>query len=610
MNTLKGILIGLGIGVGIDLLIALGSCTANECANLTCSNKPDTSMLLPIGIVLLIMAVFIGGLIGFAMDMSDKSYEKRKKMAEDEKNRQILEAQVHRDLVNRFVTINETAFKKADNSNNFIRTNDGCKYIIDYLNNNLTSPYYGELKSIYEKYKNNHLKLAQNEILKLKNRREITLNGYNAMIFLCNHLHFYNLMSGNIYTDLITRMRVYIDKIKTRSYFIDEEEYGKINDTLFAMISEQKLNYLQAFSEANVAFEKFINFYKMNDLKNFNSDFFDNTIKAIYGLAFQKPFDVKKYLTASNMLETLCYTLYFSENHNNEVYFISPIDCLFSKIIGYSRMGKGVLKQIKNEIDFWVDAVATGKTGNNPNDLVILSSGLMWLGEYELELEILRKAASAGVQLKPEVQERLGFLESGGSTGPELHIVNNNDIFNYDYSALKWKNEDFSNFFKNLAFKNTRLNYALAVSEFRKSFKSKFKSPITYDMNLEKMTQMADEEYLNDIECKLVKVNSLSEEFDDYDEAILIKPTENTDINHAGILLFYNKIGVNINIQILTIFIPVQSEDMQKNMRLAISLKQETSPKTTQTLESIRDSAARQIDELCESNPDNDNSIY
>ena len=103
MNTLKGILIGLGIGVGIDLLIALGSCTANECANLTCSNKPDTSMLLPIGIVLLIMAVFIGGLIGFAMDMSDKSYEKRKKMAEDEKNRQILEAQVHRDLVNRFV---------------------------------------------------------------------------------------------------------------------------------------------------------------------------------------------------------------------------------------------------------------------------------------------------------------------------------------------------------------------------------------------------------------------------------------------------------------------------------------------------------------------------
>ena len=109
---------------------------------------------------------------------------------------------------------------------------------------------------------------------------------------------------------------------------------------------------------------------------------------------------------------------------------------------------------------------------------------------------------------------------------------------------------------------------------------------------------------------KLLKINSLSEEFSDYEEAILIRPIPRIGIMHAGILLFYNKIGININIQILTLFIPMQNEDMQKNMRLAISLKQETSPKVAQTLDSIRASVARQIDELCGNNPHNNDSIY
>jgi len=45
-------------------------------------------------------------------------------------------------------------------------------------------------------------------------------------------------------------------------------------------------------------------------------------------------------------------------------------------------------------------------------------------------------------------------------------------------------------------------------------------------------------------------------------------------------------------------------------MRLAISLKQETSPKVAQTLDSIRASVARQIDELCGNKPHNNDSIY
>ena len=280
---------------------------------------------------------------------------------------------------------------------------------------------------------------------------------------------------------------------------------------------------------------------------------------------------------------------YILNYYEDDIYIIPPIDCIFSKIIAYSKMGKGVLKQITPEIMLWVEYCLSSTCELDSDDLITLASGLMWLGEYDLELEILRKAASSGMQLKSSVQERLIFLENGGSVGPQLYTDISKEAFNYDYSSLKWSDNDFTNFFKNLIFKNTALPYALAVSEFRSSFKSKYDNEITYDMILDKLNIMAKNEY---------------------DDAIMITLAEKIGIKHAAILLFYNKIGININIQILTLFIPLEDTDGQKNMKLAISLKQATTPKVTQILDSIRDSVARQIDELCGSNPYANNSIY
>lgn len=601
MNTLKGLLIGAGIGLGISLLIGLYYCGQETCAIFTCSNsRPFTHMnFIPMAVIIIVSTI-IGGLVGFCMDMAEHSSTKKYK----EKLR-------HDELIKSFNLCIENAYAKSTVVNRLVISADDYKEVQSFLDSNKNSPYIGELRNIYQNCAKRHLDYIAAELSKLKNKNELQINGLNAMISICNHLYHYSLMGNNQLSNLVVQLQNVARHIKKGSFFIDENKYGQINRSLYNKATVNVENIESIYSNVAKTYDKIISFNSLSALDDFCVDFIDLVIVAVYGYAFLKPFDANKYQKVYSIYESFNYTLYKDKNNTqNHILVIPPIDGIFSKIIAYYRMGKGVLNQIKSEIDLWENACVSGQNGLNPGDLVKLSSGLMWLGEYELELELLRKAASVGVQLKPEVQERLAFLESGGSVGPELYKDIDTNVFNYDYSSLKWNDKDFNNFFKNLAFKNTKLTYALAVSEFKKSFKSKFKTPITYEMILDKLNKMAKDEYLGEIICNCIKVNSLSEEFNEYDDAIIINLTENIGINHAAILLFYNKIGVNINVQILTVFTPVEDADGSKNMKLAISLKQETSPKVTQTLESIRDSVARQIDELCGSNPDAVNSIY
>lgn len=612
MNTLKGLGIGLGIGFGISLLIVLYNCGAETCALFTCSNnRPLTNMDSIPMLVVTIVSTVIGGLVGFCMDMSAHSYNKKKQKESQIMQMQEKEAVMHRDLINKFNTIIDTAYKKADKNDGLIISNDDYRYVMDYLASYANSKYLNELKYIYEEYRKKHITFISFELNKLNNKTETEINGINALITVCNHFKHYYIMSNNVTENSIVKMQNAIRHLKDRSFFIEQNKYGEINNDLYekATMNLSAINnmYVKIIREYNKLMSKSSGF----DLGCISVEFIDMLITTIYGYAFLKPFDATKYQSIYSIYESFNYRLYKNPNSSqNPVRIIPPIDGIFSKIIAYSRMGKGVLKQIKSDIDLWVEACISGQNAFYTSELITLSSGLMWLGEYELELEILRKAASAGAQLKPDVQERLAFLESGGSVGPQLFKNVDKNTFSYDYSSLKWSDADFSNFFKNITFRNTKLTYALAVSEFKKSFKSKFKTPITYEMILNELNKMAEEEYLGEITCRCIKVNSLSEEFEECDDAIIIELENSTGINHAAILLFYNKIGININVQILTVFKPVEEYDIQKNMKLAISLKQETSPKVTQTLESIRDSVARQIDALCDSSPETGNSIY
>lgn len=616
MKTLYGLLIGAGVGLGISLLIGLVNCGQEACALLTCSNdRPFSEMnMIPI-IFIMIICTVIGGVIGLAMDMSDLSYRKRvkrEKAAEEQRNAQIIaeknrlaqleimkqrEEQEHRSFISSFQNVLNSAYETCYTTNEL---NDGnYKYVEQYLSNNSNSKWIEEAKRLFNDYRRKHINEYRDC---LKN------GGINNLIVATNHLmHFSNMTNGDFSENAINLKSV-VNMLNNKSLFIDSIEYGKILTDTFDPCNEQVTVNDESIVRIENTYSKIIGFNGVQEIKFFNPDFIKELVRELYNLAFSKPFNSDKYKKIFNIYNQFTFQMYDDKKEReNSIHIIPSVDGIFSKIVAYSRMGKGVLKQIKGEIDIWVDANLELCNQN----VVVLASGLMFLGEYEMELELLRRAASNGVQLTSNIQERLAFLENGGSVGPELFNNIPKNVFNYDYSALKWSDNDFNNFFKNIAFRNNSIEYALAVSEFKKSFKAKFKGTLSYDMILESLEQMAQDEYLDDISCELIKVNSLSEDIYEDDEAIIIKVTNDVNISHAAILVFYNKIGININVQILTIFVPNPKVDIQKNMKLAIALKQETSPKVTQIMESIRDSVARQIDDLCERNSnENNSSIY
>lgn len=523
----------------------------------------------------------------------------------------IKEKKKYENLIKNFTFIMENSFKKANNYSILLNClndySEANMFIVNYKNKYKKAPYLNDFLNIYQKYANKHIEIISYEFNKLRNFKEFEHNGRETVVFIYNHLFHYSLMQNGQYNYLVSQVKNAINYNRVHSLFIDSKNYGQINENLYSKINNNTVNSERLYNSVINKYNNITSFNNLNVLRDFDINFINDMIQTLYVLALEKTFNAERYKKIKNIWMSFNYILNYYED---DIYIIPPIDCIFSKIIAYSKMGKGVLKQITPEIMLWVEYCLSSTCELNSDDLITLASGLMWLGEYDLELEILRKAASSGMQLKSSVQERLIFLENGGSVGPQLYTDISKEAFNYDYSSLKWSDNDFTNFFKNLIFKNTALPYALAVSEFRSSFKSKYDNEITYDMILDKLNIMAKNEYLEDIECNHIKVKSLTEDFNEYDDAIMITLAEKIGIKHAAILLFYNKIGININIQILTLFIPLEDTDGQKNMKLAISLKQATTPKVTQILDSIRDSVARQIDELCGSNPYANNSIY
>ena len=120
---------------------------------------------------------------------------------------------------------------------------------------------------------------------------------------------------------------------------------------------------------------------------------------------------------------------------------------------------------------------------------------------------------------------------------------------------------------------------------------------------------MAKEEYLSEITCSAVNVDCLSETAELDEKAILVIPSQTeTKADYVGELVFYDRIGINVSIRIISVFIPDKNVDIQTNMNRIISLKQGSQPKLNLILDSIRDSIAREIDKMCENTTAN--SIY
>jgi len=527
-------------------------------------------------IFLLITVLYCSGL-GFAIDMAIASGEKNRKRIEQmmrqqkeiEEKKKYAVKELNRILEEQYMLCENTSLHIGDYTD-----------IYKLLQDNVNYPFYKELTDIYNGYIAKH----QNRIA------ELLANGGEVCIkaSINHYYHFCELKNQKQDLDEnLIKVMTYFD---IESFLFNIDDYGQIDLEMFnaiknVIVNNSVINHLSSVKDSII---------NQQQLCNLNTDFLHHLVGCLCSTAFGYPFNGELFSKEFNMYNHFTYRVY---NDGYKNYRISSFDVMFAQIYSYYKMGKGVLDRIRGTIDMWINA----NLCTNPKNIILMASAMMWLENYDLELQLLRIAATNNIAMTSYVQERLRFLESGGSLGPVVYENVDSEKFCYDYSSINWKIEDFEILYKNLIFKNKNISYALAVSEFKKTFKSKNNQILKYENIFSRLLQMAKEEYMSEITCQKVTVSCLSET-QQFDENAILIILDNTDtkIDYIGELVFYDRIGVNINIRIITVFIPNMSVTIQENMSRVLNIKRENQPKLNIILNSLRDSIAREMDLLCD----------
>ena len=450
--------------------------------------------------------------------------------------------------------------------------------------------FYKELMDLYQSAINKHYS-AYARCLKVGGEPNVRL--------AVNHfLHINNMEKKNMAEAKKIAANV-LSFFSKSSHLFNQDMYGKINQQLYSDFQNLDVNQVM-INRLNSSLNDIA---ENQNLSILNENFLNTLLLALGSVSVSFPFDADKFSRVFDLFDK--YTFFAYDNGYNSIK-IPSFDGMFLQIFSYYKMGKGVLERFSKNIDNWINANIWAGYHNN---ITLMASAMMWLGNYELELQLLRIAASNNINMTPSIQKRLQALEKGETSTPEAIEVEQNGKFQYDYSSVTWKDKDFELFYKNLLQKNKNINYALAFKEFKKMFKSKGNSVLKFEQIVNSLNRMAKEEYLSEITCSAVNVDCLSETAELDEKAILVIPSQTeTKADYVGELVFYDRIGINVSIRIISVFIPDKNVDIQTNMNRIISLKQGSQPKLNLILDSIRDSIAREIDKMCENTTAN--SIY
>lgn len=571
-NAIKGLIIGIIIGIIPVVLIGFVYLSGGSV-----QTESELGILLGIIFFSVLFWSVVCAFIGHHFDKKVKYETERKKIQNVFNNNRY---KLNNILEQQFILANDHS---SFNSGDYLEA-------IRILNEYHDTAFYNDLINIYDKYKDNHLSAIY---VCLKNGGEANIR------ILINHLNHFMNMNRDTNNQLLSSVNSLMDFYNQSSCIADEKTYGKVNKKFLKSVNELTLN------EETIDNLKFI-FNKISSEKQLsflNRNFVENLLYNLYAVVFKTPFDAQLYSTIYDMYDKYTYVIY-NDGYNN--YAVPSFDSMFTKIYAYYHMGKGVLKQISSQIDLWIKANLL----HNKKNILLMASCMMWIGNYETELRLLRVAASNNIRMESNIQERLRFLESGGTSGPKLYEGVDRQKLNYDYSSISWDEKKFKLFFENLMFQDRPLTYCLAISEFRKTFKAKKSKPIKIEDIFNALSLMAKNEYMSEISCKIIDTNVLSENSSFHENTVLIKiEKDELNVQHAGIVVIYSCIGLNVNVQIISLFIPQQKLSIKENMELAIGMQTDSYPKLKNYLDSIKDSVAREIDKICEAST-NECDIY
>lgn len=282
------------------------------------------------------------------------------------------------------------------------------------------------------------------------------------------------------------------------------------------------------------------------------------------------PFDVNAFEKARKLY--LKYTAYYMSHPTNkgEIVEIGPVEEVLARVYAKNKIGGiGTAKQEKTYIDIWLEKkLSLGDL----DPCYVLAHGLAWMELYDIELDILRRLIQAGVDVPPQLQDRLTFLENGGTEDVKVYDFEPFDnIFFFDSSVTEWTTKDFSVFFRKLAMKQTRIQYSLALAKWTKTLPLASGQKISRDLLFTKFQELVDD-FDGEVSCSVRNAAAINLANVVYPNAVLF--TFSSLRNRCVDILFYcEKFGRNLNLTIFTLFTPESNLEFNDLEKYCLAIK-------------------------------------
>lgn len=317
-------------------------------------------------------------------------------------------------------------------------------------------------------------------------------------------------------------------------------------------------------------------------VQHMNKDFIYNVAKVMWYYAIKKPFNVNKFEEARDLYNK--YTLFDYDNdcdndydddddepsEYSDKYKIGKVEEILAVIYVRKQIGgEGTVQQERKYIDSWTDAkIAEG----NRTECSIFASGLAWLELYDIELNVLRKMVQHNLQLSPDLQERLSFLENGGTTSNvKVYEVEPQSTFIYDSSSENWNQNQFDTFFRKVGMKKIILNYSLSIFTWKKTIPLLNNQNTSMNVFYKKFQSMVND-FNGEVICTRTKAQAINLDNLSYPDTVVFQFTSKRN-KCLSMLFACEEFGKNLNLTIITLFTPDNNIDIENLHKYATAIK-------------------------------------
>lgn len=279
---------------------------------------------------------------------------------------------------------------------------------------------------------------------------------------------------------------------------------------------------------------------------------------------------------------------YNNRQNGQNFWLVEPVEQLLALIYAKNLIGgQNTANQERNRIMGWVDsAIAFSMT----EQCYLLPSALAWMGLYEMERDVLRHLVERKVNLPEELQDRLGFLESGGTSNIKIYDADSDNGFLYDSSSLDWNADAFDLFFRKLEMTHKTMQYSLAISRWTNTLPLDRGQKITQEQIEETFNQLV-EDFDGEVTVSRERAKALNLANVEYENSFIFRFT--TERNRCISILFSSeKYGRNLNSTFIVLFTPEDKLSCEELRKYALAIKDNI------YVESFRKSIIQAVDEI------------